>query len=113
MSETKEIRPTIVVAALLTITQSDANELSAKCPYQVVEGKENLIYVMPGALDAEMIKNKRGKVLCVHYVRDTETNANSIAGEWEVYVPITQTVNKNIFTSAYGGEHKNVVPYTK
>lgn len=97
MSDKNVLRPTVVPAAILTFTQSDANQMTSKCPYEVVEDHENVLYAFPGPLDAEMIKNRIGKIGVTHLVKNKETGANEIKGEWELTVPINQTVHKNIF----------------
>lgn len=97
MSEKPAIRPTVVPAALLTLNQSDANQIASKCPYEAVEDHDNVIYVFPSALDAEAIQAKKAKVGVTHLVKNKETGANEVKGEWEVTVPINQTVHKNIF----------------
>lgn len=97
MSDKPEIRPTVVPAAILTLTQGDANEISSKCPYEAVPDHDNVLYVFPSALDAEAIQSRKAKVGVTHLVKNKESGQNEVKGEWEVTVPINQTVNKNVF----------------
>lgn len=105
------VRPQIVVAAILTLTQADANELAARCPYEADPAGENLLYVFPAALDAAMIGARKATVMCAHYVKDHANGANQIKGEWKIEVPIQQTVHKNLFAVALPPVAANVSPF--
>jgi len=94
--ETKVKPAQILCAPVLTFTQSDANIVANKCPCTPIEGKGNVLFVMP-LLDKEGIEKREGKLIVVHHTKDNVTGEEKVESEWSVPVPITQTINKNIF----------------
>jgi len=94
--ETKVKPAQILCAPVLTFTQSDANIVANKCPCTLVDGKDNVLFVMP-ILEKEGIEKREGKLIVVHHTKDKTTGEEKVESEWSVPVPITQTVNKNIF----------------
>lgn len=96
ISPKTEKRPNIICAPVLTFTQADANYVAGLCPYEYVDDKENILFVIP-SLTKETIEKRQGILFIVHHVKDKETGETKIAGEWQTTVPILQTANKNIF----------------
>jgi len=94
--ETKVKPAQILCAPVLTFTQSDANIVANKCPCTPIEGKGNVLFVMP-LLEKEGIEKREGKLIVVHHTKDNVTGEEKVESEWSVPVPITQTINKNIF----------------
>lgn len=112
MSDTKVIRPNVIPAAILTLTQSDANEMASRCPYEVVDGAENVLYVYPTALNVDMINNRKAILFCSHYVKEKD-GESKVKGEWKIEAPITQTVHKNIFSVDLCPVDTNIIDFKK
>jgi hypothetical protein len=97
MSTIEKTKPAqILCAPVLTFTQSDANLVADKCPCTPIDGKGNILFVIP-VLDKEGIEKHMGKLIVVHHTKDNVTGEEKVESEWSVPVPITQTMNKNIF----------------
>lgn len=91
-----EKKISILCAPVLTFTQADADHVSGLCPIQYVDGKSNIVIVVP-ALSKEMINDRKGQLHIVHLIKDLVTDEEKVVGEWQISVPIDQTINKNIF----------------
>ena len=97
MNTSEKAKPAqILCAPVLTFTQADANFAANKCPCTPIDGKGNILFVLP-MLDKEGIEKREGKLIVVHHTKDNTTAEEKVESEWTVHVPIKQTINKNIF----------------
>ena len=94
--EVVDKKVTVLCAPVLTFTQADADHVSGLCPIEHVDGKSNIVIVVP-ALSKEMITDRKGQLHIVHLTKDLVTDEEKVVGEWQISVPIDQTINKNIF----------------
>lgn len=113
MSENPVVRPPVVPAAILTFTQSDANQVAAMCPCDASEQDENVLYVHPLALDEKMVKEQMAKLVCSHYAKDKKTGESKVKAEWAIDVPIMRTVHKNVFAVNLPAVASNILDFKK